>query len=207
MIVPGMTGAEPCRSVYVVDDDADLSESLARMLSRKGYITCSFTDARTMLAHCAQAPCECLVTDVMMTDMDGFQLAEALRGIDPASAIVFMTAWPTASAAVDAIRRFGGLDYLEKPIDQDRLLAAIAEGVAWSKLRRSALQRLASLTGRERQVLLLLTAGLSNKLVAARLEVSAKTVEDHRAAIMGKTGAMGLADLIALVRDAGEALE
>jgi FixJ family two-component response regulator len=123
---------------------------------------------------------------------------------DPAVALVFMTAWPTTTHAVDAVRRHGGLDYLEKPIDEARLLAAVREGLAWSARER----RIAALTGqftrRERQVFDLLIRGHSNKEIAERLTISARTVEDHRAAIVAKSRTNGLAQLVALSR--GETL-
>ncbi|WP_367349141.1 response regulator transcription factor [Sphingobium yanoikuyae] len=188
--------------IHVVDDDHDLGRAVARLLGRHGYRTQAFDRPRTMLAAQADEPAHCLVTDVMMADMDGFAFAERMRAQDPAVAIIFMTAWPTTSSAVDSVRRYGGLDYLEKPIDEGRLLAAVAEGARWSRQRRGALARLAPLTPREREVLHCLAQGMSNKMVATALSLSPKTIEDHRAAIVAKTGASSPAALIALVREA-----
>jgi FixJ family two-component response regulator len=184
--------------VYVVDDDPDLAASVARLLCRHGLAAEPFVDPATLLAVYAAAPAHCIVTDVMMGDLDGFAFADRVRGLDPGVAIVFMTAWPTTANAVDSVRRYGGLDYLEKPIDEDRLLAAVTEGIAWSRARRIAEARTANLTPRERQVFDLLVQGHPNKVVADRLGLSPKTVEDHRAAVLAKTGANGLAQLIAL---------
>ena len=139
--------------IHVVDDDHDLGRAVARLLGRHGYRTQAFETPRAMLRAQADEPAHCLVTDVMMADMDGFAFAERMRAQDPAVAIIFMTAWPTTSSAVDSVRRYGGLDYLEKPIDEGRLLAAVAEGARWSRQRRGALARLAPLTPREREVL------------------------------------------------------
>jgi FixJ family two-component response regulator len=185
-------------TVYVVDDGCDLGASVARLLSRHGHAAEPYSDPMELLAVYDRAPAHCIVTDVMMGDLDGFGFADRVRAIDPAVAIVFMTAWPTTANAVDSVRRYGGLDYLEKPIDEDRLLAAVAEGVAWSRRHRTARARTASLTPRERQVFDLLVQGHPNKVVADRLGLSPKTVEDHRAAVLAKTGANGLAQLIAL---------
>lgn len=185
-------------AVYVVDDDGDLGASVARLLTRHGYAAEPFSDPAPLLEIYAQSPAHCIVTDIMMGDIDGFGFADQLRRIDPAVAIVFMTAWPTTANAVDSVRRYGGLDYLEKPLDEDRLLAAVGEGVAWSRARRAALARTAHLTPRERQVFELLVQGHPNKVVADRLGLSPKTVEDHRAAVLAKTGTNGLAQLIAL---------
>ncbi len=184
--------------IYVVDDDHDLSGSLARMLLRQGYQAEPFTDPALLLAVYDAAPAACVITDVMMGDMDGFAFADRMRAIDPAAAIIFMTAWPTTSNAVDSIRRYGGLDYLEKPLDQERLLTAVREGVVWSERRRAQIARTQRLSPREREVFALLVRGLSSKAIAAELNLSPKTIEDHRAQIAAKTGTSGLTQLIAL---------
>jgi two-component system response regulator FixJ len=189
-----------CGMVYVVDDDRDLGAAVARLLRRHGHVAEPFLDPAPLLEVYERAPAHCIVTDVMMGEIDGFDFADRVRLLDPAVAIIFMTAWPTTANAVDSVRRYGGLDYLEKPIDEDRLLAAIAEGVAWSKAQRSALARTSGLTPRQRQVFDLLVKGHNNQAIAAALDISPKTVEDHRAAIVAKTGTNGIAQLIALAR-------
>ena len=189
-----------CGMVYVVDDDQDLGAAVARLLRRHGHVAEPFLDPAPLLEVYERAPAHCIVTDVMMGEIDGFDFADRVRLLDPAVAIIFMTAWPTTANAVDSVRRYGGLDYLEKPIDEDRLLAAIAEGVAWSKAQRSALARTAGLTPRQREVFDLLVKGHNNQAIAAALDISPKTVEDHRAAIVAKTGTNGIAQLIALAR-------
>lgn len=192
------------RLVYVVDDDGDLANSVARLLRRRGFEAEPFLDPVALLAvyprEVADGAPHCIVTDVMMGDLDGFAFADRVRAFDPAVSLIFMTAWPTTANAVDAVRRHGGLDYLEKPIDEERLLAAVSEGAAWSERRRGSGERMARLTARERQVLDLLVDGHPNKVVADRLGLSVKTVEDHRAAVLAKTGAGGLAGLIELAR-------
>lgn len=185
-------------SVYVVDDDPDLAASVSRLLCRQGYVAQPVLDPSELLRGYAASPACCIITDIMMGDLDGFAFADRARAIDPDVAIIFMTAWPTTANAVDSVRRHGGLDYLEKPIDEDRLLAAVREGVAWSRHRRVVSARTASLTPRERQVFDLIVQGHPNKVVADRLGLSPKTVEDHRASLLAKTGASGLAQLIAL---------
>ena len=197
-----MTNDNERAIVYIVDDDCDLGASLARLLNRSGYAAEPFVDPRQLLAAYPAAPADCILTDVMMGDLDGFGFADQVRDIDPATSIVFMTAWPTVSSAVDSIRRYGGVDYLEKPIDEPRLLAAIDEGVAWSRRRRAQLERTARLTPREREVFALLVRGLSSKAIASQLNLSPKTIEDHRAQIAAKTGTSGLAQLIELCGEA-----
>ena len=91
--------------VYVVDDDADLGASVARLLGRHGFAAQAFVDPAALLGLYAAAPAQCIVTDVMMGDLDGFAFADRVRAIDPATSIVFMTAWPTTANAVDSVRR------------------------------------------------------------------------------------------------------
>jgi len=137
---------------------------------------------------------------VAVLDDDADLAADALRAKDPAVALVFMTAWPTTAHAVDAVRRHGGLDYLETPIDEARLIAAVAEGLAWSARERRKAAVVALLTRREREVLGLMVQGYTNKEMGPMLGISDRTVEDDRAAIIAKTRTSGIAQLIALSR-------
>jgi two-component system response regulator FixJ len=186
--------------IYVVDDDADLALSLSRLLQRNGHHAEAFSCSNLILSNYAPGTGTCILADIMMGPDDGFSLAARIRAIDASAAFVFMTAWPNTADAVDAIRRHGGFDYLEKPIDENRLLAAVEEALRWSTRKRSSLDRIRRFTRREREVFELLVQGLSNKAVAGRLQVSPKTVEDHRAAIMLKTAAESLAELIGIAR-------
>jgi two-component system, LuxR family, response regulator FixJ len=186
----------PC--IYVLDDHLDLAQSLARRLEREGYAAHPFrTPEEVWKAYTKVGP-TCLISDVMMLRSSGFQVAADLRQADPALAVIFMTAWPSTAGAVDAVKLHGGLDYIEKPLDEARLLSSVAEAVAWSRQARAAEIRLRALTAREREVLALVAQGKSSKAVAAELGLSPKTIEDHRAAITTKTHAAGLPDLMQL---------
>ncbi|WP_343528109.1 response regulator [Sphingomonas sp.] len=195
---PPLAPAQP-DTVHVLDDDCDLGAAVARLLARQGFAARSFADPAALLADYAASPAHAVVTDVMMGDWDGFTFAERLRAIDPHVAILFMTAWPSTAHAVDAVRRHGGTDYLEKPVDEARLGASLREGIAWSQARRAAAVRLADLSPRERQVFDLMVQGHGNKAMAALLGLSQKTIEDHRAAVLAKTQTQSVAQLIALV--------
>lgn len=192
--------SEPDLLVAILDDDADLATAVARLLVRHGHRAQPFTAPQDLLCAMEAGEWGCVVSDIQLGETDGFAFAEALRRRDAHVALVFITAWPTTAHAVDAVRRHGGLDYLEKPIDEARLLAAVAEGLAWSAQGRRGAQVLAMLTRREREVFNLLVEGHSNKEIADRLGISARTVEDHRAAIVAKTRTNGLAQLVALAR-------
>lgn len=184
--------------VYVVDDDQDLAASVARLLRRHEFHAEPFDDPVALLAAYSAAPAACVLTDVMMEQLDGFEFSGRLRALDPGVAIIFMTAWPSTAHAVDSIRVHGGIDYLEKPIDEERVLASVREGLEWSRRSREFSARTATLTRRERDVLALLIRGYSTKAIANELNISARTVDDHRAQISSKTGANSLAKLIAL---------
>lgn len=193
-----MTDMPAC--VAVLDDDVDLANTVARFLRRQGHEALAYCAPNDLLGALTDRTFGCVVSDIQMGETDGFAFAEALRERDPCVALVFMTAWPTTAHAVDAVRRHGGLDYLEKPIDEPRLVTAVAEGLEWSARRRRTVAATASLTRREHDVFELLVRGHSNKEIADRLSISARTVEDHRAAIVAKTRANGLAQLVAISR-------
>lgn len=186
--------------VYVVDDDADLAASLVRMLHRNGYRAEPFSNPSLLIECYAAEPAACVITDVMMDYVDGFSFASRLRDLDPSSSIIFVTAWPRSRDAVDAIRALGGIDYLDKPIDEQRLLASVAEGVRRSSLRAATSARLSSLSARELQVFELLVRGHSTKAIAAKLSISSRTVDDHRSNISMKTGTNSIAQLIEINR-------
>lgn len=190
----------PPPAVAVLDDDADLALSVARLLKRHGHQAQAFYTPEALFAAHASLPFGCVVSDIQMGESDGFAFAEDLRRQDSCVALVFMTAWPTTAHAVDAVRRHGGLDYLEKPIDEPRLATAVVEGLAWSTRQRRIHAATSSFTRREREVYELLVLGHSNKEIAERLAISVRTVEDHRAAIVAKTRTNGLAQLVALSR-------
>jgi FixJ family two-component response regulator len=175
-----------------------LAGSVARLLRRHDFHAEPFDDPAALLEAYPAAPAACVLTDVMMEQLDGFEFSSRLRQRDPGVAIIFMTAWPSTAHAVDSIKLHGGVDYLEKPIDEERLLASVTQGLAWSRRFREFARRTATLTPREREVFTLLVQGYSTKAVANELNISARTVDDHRAQIATKTGANTLAKLIAL---------
>ncbi|WP_068091678.1 response regulator transcription factor [Novosphingobium rosa] len=194
---------QPPSCVAVLDDDADFAAAVARLLVRQGLEASFFTKPAALLGGMMATRFSCVVSDIQMAETDGFTLAEHLRARDPCVALVFMTAWPTTAHAVDAVRRHGGLDYLEKPLDESRLIVAVHEGLAWSARKWQVEQATGAFTRREREVFDVLVKGHSNKEVADLLGISVRTVEDHRAAIVSKTRANGLAQLVALSRGEG----
>lgn len=187
-------------AIYVIDDDLDLAQSLARLFGRHGIEAQAFAGPAELPVTQGYDGGLCILTDIMLGEDNGFDVAQSIRAWAPSAAILFMTAWPHTADAVDAIRLHGGVDYLEKPIDEQRLLRSVSEGLAWSRERSLAARAIERLSVREREVLGLVADGKSSKAIANALGLSLKTVEDHRAAIRAKTGAHLLEDYVRLGR-------
>lgn len=190
----------PEATIFVVDDDVAARDSLALLLSLKGYRTQAFACAEDFLATYRPEWTGCVLIDVRMPGMDGLALQKELKRRNVALPVIVMTAHGDVSMARNALRS-GAVDYLEKPLDEQLLTTAITEAfalqaVTWEELPvKSDLSRL---TRRERQVMDLLVDGLANREIANRLEISPRTVEVYKARLMEKLGVKTLADLIRL---------
>ncbi len=202
-----MTDAPP--TVFIVDDDPAVRESMGLLLTTAGLRSCGFPSARDFLAAYERAVPGCLVLDVRMPGMSGIELQQEMERRGAALPIIFLTAYADVPTAVGAVRA-GAVDFLEKPVDGVRLLKRVryALGIdARSRARRSeadkAREILDRLTPRESEVLELVVAGHTNKAIAKVMAISRRTVETHRARIMGKTDAASLPDLIRIVGSAG----
>ncbi len=195
--------------VYVVDDDGDVRESVGVLLGSAGFTVEEFTSAKAFLAAYVERPNCCLVSDIRMPEMDGLELQAALAGRKAGIPVIFMTGHGDVPLAVRAMKG-GATDFLEKPFDDERLIASVRRALAGSRVggevmagAGEAAARLSLLTGREREVLLLLSSGHANKVVAHKLDISPRTVEVHRANLMRKLEARNLADLVRLAVAAG----
>lgn len=190
--------------IFVVDDSEDVRDSLAILLESAGYPVRTFASALEFLDLVQPSWRGCVVADVRMPGMSGIELQKeiALRGLR--LPVVIITAHADVPMAVAALKA-GAVDFIEKPFRDEVLLASIrsASIIPEAEIGRqggpSVPSRLAALSGREREVMLLLVAGHPNKVVADRLGISPRTVEVHRAHIMEKTGARTLADLVRMV--------
>jgi two-component system, LuxR family, response regulator FixJ len=190
--------------VFVVDDDADVRDSMRLLLEVAGFKVRNFTSARQFLDDISPKH-GCLVADIRMPDMSGLELQEevARRHLD--LPVIIMTGHGDVPLAVRAMKA-GAIDFLEKPFDEEKMLTSVRRALEiGSKTRsrqaeaRTAKNLLASLTPRERGVLDKLVLGRSNKVVAYELGISPRTVEIHRAHIMGKMDASSLSDLVRMV--------
>jgi FixJ family two-component response regulator len=190
--------------VFLVDDDASVRKSLARLVKTAGYETELFASVRDFLARAPyDGPC-CLVLDVRMPGLTGLDLQEALRVAGQRLSIVFITGHRDVPASVKAMKA-GAVDFLTKPVDAETLLAAIRQAVARTitDRRRQARvaevrDRMATLTPREAAVFALVVTGMLNKQIGAKLGIAEKTVKVHRARVMEKMQAGSLAELVRL---------
>jgi FixJ family two-component response regulator len=195
--------AEPGTRVYLVDDDAGVRRALTRVLRNAGYQTTAFGTAEDFLigVELDELP-SCLVVDLKMPGLSGLDLQELLleRGIE--LSLVFISGRADVQSGVQAMKG-GAVDFLEKPVSDDTLLAAVARGLEQDRERRARQaeraqlqERLDTLTPRERDVFGLIVTGLLNKQVGARLGTTEKTVKVHRSRVMQKMGAHSLAELV-----------
>lgn len=197
-------------TVFVVDDDPAVRDSLTLLLETEGINVEVFASGEAFLAAGdSWPPCSCAVVDIRMPGLDGMQLQAELarRGIP--LPVIFLTGHGDIPMSVRAIKA-GAVDFLTKPVTGAALLESVRAALLESeKLRRQAAasqtasSRVASLTEREHQVMLLAVDGLLNKEIARQLGISHRTVEIHKARIMLKTGAETLLDLARLVEASG----
>jgi two-component system response regulator FixJ len=187
--------------IHVVEDDLPMRESLLELLNDAGYAVRAYARAEELLARGDDLEPGCIVSDVRMPGIDGLTLLKRLRSAGAALPLMLITGHGDVTMAVAAMK-MGAVDFLEKPFEADVLLAAIEAalrrrmseiGAADVEIARRALQ---TLTSRETEVFEGLVTGKSNKEIAIALGISPRTVEFHRAHIMEKTSAKGLADLV-----------
>jgi two-component system, LuxR family, response regulator FixJ len=191
-------------SVHVVDDDAAIRDSLRVLLGSAGFPVKTYDSAAAFLAA-APGLAGCVLTDVRMPEMDGLELQRRLSQHDIRLPVIVMTGQGDIPLAVRAMKA-GAVDFLEKPFADAALLDAVRRALAESRRIQAgesaateASRRLAALTPREREVLQLLVAGMSNKAIAIEVGASPRTVEVHRARVFEKLSARSLPDLVRLV--------
>lgn len=189
-------------TVYVVEDDASVRDSLALMLGVAGYATAAYADAESFLAAWRKDWAGCVVTDLRLPGLSGLELQEELRRRGAALPLIVITAHGDVPSARLAFRA-AAVDFLEKPFDDAQLRTAIDGAFALEErrlgaadVRRADAERLERLTAREREVLELAARGLHAKEIAAQLGISPRTVEVHKAHLMEKLGVRNIAELV-----------
>jgi len=189
--------------IAVIDDDEAVLDSLRLYFARQDVETSCFASSQDFLAATRSGQrFDCIVSDVRMPGMSGLDLVQHLKGAGLTAPVILITGHGDVDMAVAAIK-VGAFDFIEKPFDEARLLASIRnalnnmqqpeiDAVELEKLQ----SRFNTLSARQRQVMELAVAGLSNKEIGLQLKISPKTVENHRAWVMERIGARNIAELV-----------
>ena len=194
-------------TVFVVDDDEGVRNSLRFLLKSVGLASRTLSSASEFLDSYKPSQPGCLVLDVRMPGMSGLELQQQLNLRGATIPVIFITGHGDVPMAVEAMQH-GAFDFLQKPFRDQDLIDRIQRALERDARSRTVLaqhvrirERIESLTPREREVLTLMTKGKPNKAMAAELGVSQRTIEIHRARVMEKTAAASLAQLVRMVMD------
>jgi len=189
--------------IALIDDDAGVLDALRYYLARQSIKASTFQAAKEFLATLdRREQFDCVVSDVRMPGMSGLDLMTQLKARGYGGPVILITGHGDVDMAVGAIKN-GAFDFIEKPFDEARLLASIRQGVERTlQIKSEAAEldelqaRFDNLSTRQREVMELAVAGLSSKEIGIRLNISPKTVENHRSWVMERIGARNVADLI-----------
>ncbi len=190
--------------IHIIDTDAAARNSLAFLLVTAGYAVRTHDSGRSFLGELDGAIPACLITDMCLPDVSGLDLIKEVKARDNATPVIVVSEQGKVSKAVEAMKA-GAADFLEKPFQDQRMLQAVENACTPAKTHDEApshediRKRLQALTTRERQVLDAIVDGLSNKLIAHRLDISPRTVEIHRANLMSKLRIRNLPQLVRLM--------
>jgi two-component system response regulator FixJ len=188
--------------VHIIDDDQAFREGLARLITSAGCDACVYASAADFLDALPSAPPGCVVTDLVMPQINGLELIRRLARHTQDFSVVLVTGQAEIPLVVEALK-LGASDVIEKPFEPEAMLRAVERGLervrsaqAREKRRQDYVARLARLSSRERDVLDGLLSGWSNKQIAQALELSPRTIESYRATLMIKTRAESFSELI-----------
>lgn len=202
--------SEHAPMIYIVDDDPAVRDAVAFLVSSVGYCFEACASGSELLQRLDAARPSCIVLDVRLPGVSGLEVQRELQNRGSVASVIFVTGHGDVPKAVRAMRH-GAIDFLEKPFDDQVLLDRISDALTASKTaiakrgRREKLERkLAVLTEREREVLSLVIAGKTSKAIAVELDISVKTVENHRHNLMTKAGVNSVAQLIYWATDVAE---
>jgi RNA polymerase sigma factor (sigma-70 family) len=196
-------------TVFVIDDDASVRKSLARLLRSEGFAVEALESADEFLARYLRERPGCIVLDFQMPGLDGLELQSRLKEVDCELPVVFISGHGDVPCSVRAMKE-GAVDFLTKPFEDEQLLAAVRRALERDRTQRAMRReredvdgRLALLTPREREVFRHIVLGMLNKEVAEQMGISEKTVKVHRARVMEKMEADSLAELVRLAGKLG----
>lgn len=190
----------PTNPVYIVDDDAALRRMIVRMLADIDTEIVEFASAEALLAGYSDRPLGCILLDVRLPGLSGFDLLERITELKPANAVVMLSGFGDIPSAVSAVK-MGALDFIQKPFRKEHLLEVIRRAFENLTAEAADQERFEALTPRERDVLQAFRSGAPNKVVAHELGLSPRTVEMHRARIFRKLGVTNLSQALLCARD------
>jgi RNA polymerase sigma factor (sigma-70 family) len=193
------------QSVYVVDDDDAVRDSLLELLGSVGVEAKGFSSAQKFLEDFETAMNGCLVLDIRMPGMSGLELQQKLAERGSILPVIFITGHGDVPMAVEAMKR-GATEFIQKPFRDQELLDCIHSALESSREKhkrqdekRQVQKRLDTLTEREKEVLDRIVSGQANKVIAIELDISQRTVENHRARILEKMQARSTTALVKLM--------
>jgi two-component system response regulator FixJ len=199
----------PRGKIYVIDDDEAMRHSLEFLLNSADFEVVLFESAQNFLNKLDGLDFGCVVSDVRMPGIDGIEMLRRLKSAQCRFPVIIMTGHGDVPLAVEAMK-LGAVDFLEKPFDDDLLIAMVDSGLKRAEpearnetITRQIAERVATLSPRERQVMDGLVAGLSNKAIAREYDISPRTIEVYRANVMTKMQAGSLSELVRLAMRAG----
>lgn len=186
-------------TIFIVDDDPSVRDSLSLLLSLRGYLTASFACAEDFLQGVPTHGKGCVLLDIRMPGLSGLDVQDRLRRDGRMLPVVVITAHGDVAAARQAFLA-GAVDFIEKPFDSGQLLAAIETALSRGgpAPAEPAADPASCLSPREREVMALMVQGLHNRRIAERLGISPRTVEVHKARVMDKLGVRTLVELVRL---------
>ena len=193
------------QTVYVVEDDEAVRDSLELLLKPDSKPVKTYESANAFLKDYSDKMAGCIVLDIRMPGMDGMELQKKLNDKHSILPIIFVTGHGDVPMAVDAMKE-GAVDFIQKPYREEALLEKIEAALEQDQEQRKSLdekqeiiRRVKSLTPREREIMDRMIAGQANKVIAIELEISQRTVEIHRSRVMHKMGTHSLAHLVRMV--------
>jgi FixJ family two-component response regulator len=197
------------RSVHIVDDEAKVRDALTLLLSTAQIDSRSYGSAEEYLASTQLNEPGCVLLDSQLPGMSGIELLKHIVATASDTAVIMITAYGDVPTAVLAMKA-GAFHFVQKPFDAEALLATVEEALSRADEARDALEemaefkaRFALLTQREREVLALLLEGLPTKLIAHQLQISSRTAEHHRAAVVQKMQARNISHLVRMTLSLG----
>ncbi|HSI35856.1 MAG TPA: response regulator [Tepidisphaeraceae bacterium] len=203
----GLAATAP--TVFIVDDDPAIRKSLAMMLQAHGLATAQFASAEEFLAEYQTTQPGCIVLDLRMPGMTGEELLKTLRAGNANIPVIILTGHGDVPVAVRTMK-LGLVDFLQKPVEHQVLTDTVQQALRQDATRRAAdaetqklVKRMSRLTPRERELLGMLASGKTSKEIASNLNVSVKTVDNHRAHLLAKLDASNVAELAAMAVRAG----